>query len=355
MLLLLYIKEDARAVRQPIYGLFLGNLLILGLVLILRQQDVLSPSPGRPPDLSFLDEMGWLMVWGTTLLLIDGIAIVLLYEQLGKWLKSALFLRIAISAACILSFDQAGFYLVLRSLYGAPMQVLIAGWVGKMAAALFYSVLVTAYLRWVEARPVATEARLSDVFDILTYRERYEALLRRSAQDGLTGVLNREQFELLAKRLMSERASPGPLSLIVIDVDHFKSINDRLGHRGGDAVLKTIAQIIVEGIHASDKVFRYGGDEFVVVCPGTPQAAAMLLTERLRTALKLRNAGAEGGKITISAGVATRDGANADLASLFALADARLYAAKKAGRDRVVGDDMSAVGFSQPRGSELTA
>src|SRR5438270_715960 len=96
MLLLLYIKEDARAVRQPIYGLFLGNLLVLGLVLILREQSALSPSPGRPPDLAFLDEMGWLMVWGTTLLLIDGIGIVLLYEQLGKWMRSNLFLRVVV-------------------------------------------------------------------------------------------------------------------------------------------------------------------------------------------------------------------------------------------------------------------
>src|SRR4051812_25378810 len=67
MLLLLYIKDNARAVRQPIFGLFLGNLLILGLVVILRLHTVAMPGPGRAPDLHFLDEMGWLMLWGTCL------------------------------------------------------------------------------------------------------------------------------------------------------------------------------------------------------------------------------------------------------------------------------------------------
>jgi diguanylate cyclase (GGDEF)-like protein len=104
--------------------------------------------------------------------------------------------------------------------------------------------------------------------------------------------------------------------------------------------LRTIAQIITEGIRGSDSVFRYGGDEFVVVCPGTPHGAAMLLAERLRTALKLRSAGAPGGKITISAGVATSGTSGSDLLSLFSLADERLYAAKNAGRDRVVGDSV---------------
>jgi diguanylate cyclase (GGDEF)-like protein len=338
MILLLYIKEDARAVRQPIYGLFLGNLLVLGLVLILRQQDVLSPSPGRAPDLAFLDEMGWLMLWGTALLLVDSLAIVLLYEQIGKRLTKNLTIRIALSAMCILSFDQMGFYVVLHTLYGAPLQVLFGGWAAKMAAAIFYSALVSGYLRWVEARPIGKNTPLSEIFDELTYREKYEALLVQSARDSLTGVLNRNQFETLAVGMAAKERSGDLVSLIAIDIDMFKTINDQLGHRGGDGVLQAVARIIGEGIRGSDKVFRYGGDEFVIVCPGTPHTAAILLAERLRTAIKLRSAAARTGKFTISAGVATGEGPQGDLATLFAQADARLYQAKNSGRDRIVGE-----------------
>ncbi|TKB34764.1 MAG: GGDEF domain-containing protein, partial [Mesorhizobium sp.] len=91
MLLLLYIKEDAATVRQPIYGLLLGNTLMIGLVLILRLHDIAPLPDGKLPDIGFIDEMGWLMVWGTTLLFIDAILIILLYEKLGKYLRKAPF------------------------------------------------------------------------------------------------------------------------------------------------------------------------------------------------------------------------------------------------------------------------
>ena len=283
--------------------------------------------------------MGWLMVWGTSLLLIDGIAIVLLYEQLGKWLRSNLFLRVVLSAMCILSFDQLGFFLVLHALYGAPVAVLTAGWMAKMIAAVFYSTLIIAYLRLVEERPAGARARISDVFDLLTYREKYEALLVRSSRDGLTGVLNRDQFDRAGPQIAAASGRSGkPLSLIALDIDLFKTLNDRLGHGGGDAVLKLVAATIVEGLRSSDQVYRYGGDEFVIVCPDTPHAATMLLIERLRAAVLLRSAASDSGKVTISAGVATTLGPDYDLAALFGVADARLYAAKNAGRDRAVGE-----------------
>ncbi|RWJ15514.1 MAG: GGDEF domain-containing protein, partial [Mesorhizobium sp.] len=75
MLLLLYIKEDAATVRQPIYGLLLGNALMIGLVLVLRLHELAALPNGRRPDIGFIDQMGWLMVWGTTLLFLDAILI----------------------------------------------------------------------------------------------------------------------------------------------------------------------------------------------------------------------------------------------------------------------------------------
>ncbi|CAN5407754.1 GGDEF domain-containing protein [soil metagenome] len=338
MLLLLYIKDDARAVRQPIFGLFLGNLLIMGLVLILREHTVVTPGPGRVPDLSFLDEMGWLMLWGTLLLLVDSIAIVLLYEQLGKKLIKSSFWRILASMMCILSFDQAGFFLVLHMVYDAPYEVFWGGWIAKMLASLLYSGLAAGYLRWIEELPAAARVRIGDVFDTLTYREKYEALLARSSRDALTGVLNREQFDQVGHHLAEEsRATAKPLSVLVLDIDHFKSINDRLGHVKGDEVLKLIAQTLVREMRGLDKVFRYGGEEFVILCADTSHTAAVLLAERLRVATKLKTSFSEFGQVTISLGIATLLRPEDSFDEIFTLADQRLYQAKAEGRDCVVG------------------
>lgn len=339
MLLLLYIREDASTVRQPIYGLFIGNLLIVSLVVILRQHEMLSPG-GRPADLAFLDEMGLLMIWGTTLLLIDGIAIILLYERLGQFLRKWAFLRIFASAGLVLAFDQIGFFLALRYLYDAPMQVFIGGLVAKTGAALFFSLLVTLYLKWFERRPERGHVRIADVFDTLTYREKYEALLKRSAIDPLTGLLNREQFERLApEALAAARGGNTPLSLLIIDADRFKSINDRFGHPAGDQTLAIIGGELASGIRQGDLAFRYGGEEFLVLCKDTRHLAAGLLAERLRLAVKTRSAQAAAGMVTISAGVATYPDDAQTLDELIASADRRLFAAKDRGRDQVVCDD----------------
>jgi len=339
MLLLLYIREDASTVRQPIYGLFIGNLLIVSLVVILRQHEMLSPG-GRPADLAFLDEMGILMIWGTTLLLIDGIAIILLYERLGRLLRNWMFLRIFASASVVLAFDQAGFFLALSYLYDAPFEVFVGGLVAKIVAALFFSFLVTLYLKLFERRPERSNVRIGDVFDTLTYREKYEALLKRSAVDPLTGLLNREQFERLAPQAVeAARSSNTPLSLLIIDADRFKSINDRFGHPAGDQALAIIGGELAANISEGDLAFRYGGEEFLVLCKETPHAAASLLAERLRLAVKARSAQGAAGMVTISAGVATLPDHAGSLADLIASADRRLFAAKHLGRDRVVCDD----------------
>ena len=118
MLLLLYIKEDAAIVRQPIYGLLLGNALTVGLVILLRFHDIAPLPGGLAPDIGFIDDMGWLMVWGTALLYVDAILIILLYERLGRSFGKALFPRIVVSVACILTFDQIGFFAALHYVTG---------------------------------------------------------------------------------------------------------------------------------------------------------------------------------------------------------------------------------------------
>lgn len=337
MLLLLYMKEDAATVRQPIYGLLAGNALMIGLVLLLRMHDI-SPLPdGRRPDIGFIDEMGWLMVWGTTLLFIDAILIILLYEKLGAYLRNRPFARILTSVALVLTFDQAGFFTALHFVADAPIAVFFGGWFAKMSAALAFSAMLVAYLRWFEAHDATAPRGLSDIFDTLTYRERYEALVEHVGRDGLTGLLHRGRFDSDGETAVSvSLRTAKPLSLLIFDVDHFKSINDRFGHAEGDRVLKAMARLLCDMAEPGDQVFRIGGEEFAILS-ARPHAMARLYGENIRHAVKTAYSHGRF-DLTVSAGVATVGETTQRLTDLFALADQRLYKAKLTGRDRVVGE-----------------
>ena len=340
LLLIVYIREDATAVRQPIFGLLFGNLLTIALVLLLRRHAFVPVAPGVWPDVSFLDGMGGLMLWGTLLLFIDSILIILLYEKLGRWLSGHTTVRICASALIVLSFDQLGFFIGLNVLFGVPIEALFGGWLAKMAAAVLYGVLAGAYLRWFDAKPAVKPDghRLADIFDALTYRERYEALLEQSGRDGLTGLFHRGRFDTHGRLAAEQAIADGSaLSVLVIDVDHFKSVNDIHGHAIGDAVLRHIAGQIAAMIRETDAVFRYGGEEFVVLSPGLSHDAAVRLGQRICREVSMASPPGMSRTITVSVGVATAplDGRNLD--DLFACADARLYAAKSDGRDKVMG------------------
>lgn len=345
MLLLVYIREDAAVVRQPIYGLFIGNLLTVSIAFIMRQHDLVPLAPGRTADLAFIDEMGALMVWGTLLLLIDSILIILVYEKTRSWFGMRLLPRIAFSAAAIMTFDQLGFYLGLKMLIGADFTVMIGGWVAKMAAVAIYAAMATLYLRRFEAATDDTARRISDVFSVLTYRERYEDLLASSKRDALTGVLDRRELETQGRMMVISAVLGGrPVSLLVVDVDHFKEFNDRFGHAFGDIALKRIADAIAACVRPGDHVFRFGGEEFVVICDGVGSGAARNLGERIRR--EIASFADSGPSNTVSVGVAScaEDASNYD--DMFAIADRRLYEAKAAGRNCVIGRPVTADGKS---------
>lgn len=340
IILMMYIREDAAVVRQPIYGLLIGNFLMVGLVMVLRNHEVVSAVPGRLPDFKFVDEMGWLMVWGTTLLFIDSIAIILLYERLGSWLRRWPVTRSFVALAAILTFDQAGFFLALHYVSDAPWFVMFGGWCAKMGAALVYSLLVGAYLKWFETRtgPAPVPMRISDVFQTLTYRERYEDLLETSGRDALTGAYDRGRLEAAGATIVDTALQSGrPVSLLILDLDSFKAINDQYGHAQGDEMLRRIGDAFAGSLRKQDRLFRYGGDEFVILSDGLSHSAAMSLAERLRYAVVAATADQPGGPVTISIGVASCPRDALDVDHLFDVADDRLYVAKHAGRDRAVG------------------
>ena len=180
---------------------------------------------------------------------------------------------------------------------------------------------------------------LAMVADI-TDRKRMEETLRRLAtQDSLTGLFNRRYFFAVAKREFQRSQRYGhSLALLLLDIDYFKRINDAYGHRAGDQVLRTIAEIMRGGLRQVDIPCRYGGEEFVMLLPETPLDTAIAVAQRLGATLAETPIPTEKGPlpVTVSIGVAgMTNGEGLTLDLLLERADQAMYAAKQAGRNRV--------------------
>ena len=168
-------------------------------------------------------------------------------------------------------------------------------------------------------------------------RARAAELEEVSRTDHLTGLHNRRHVEDHLRSLTSWARRHGkPLSVLVIDVDHFKDVNDTLGHAAGDEVLQEVARRLRDGLRAEDVVGRWGGEEFLVLLPDTGAAAASVLGERLCAVVRSTPVTTSRGEVvvTISIGGAAAEGPGEH--DLVQLADHQLYAAKGAGRDRVL-------------------
>jgi two-component system cell cycle response regulator len=164
-------------------------------------------------------------------------------------------------------------------------------------------------------------------------------LLQEALTDPLTRLHNRRYgLDRFKQEWSFAEHSDSPLSCLMLDIDHFKRINDQRGHEIGDVVLAQVARLIESGCRKNDVVFRYGGEEFCIVSPATPLQEALLLGERIVSAIRKGRFGKQGDDfpVTLSVGVASRSAATADVDTLVAQADKALYAAKEHGRDRVM-------------------
>ena len=190
---------------------------------------------------------------------------------------------------------------------------------------------------WVATHEDVTERRRAEE----ALRQAKDQLEQFALHDPLTGLANRrkfiERFEYDAARALRNRT---PLSLLMVDIDHFKQINDRLGHLAGDACLKAIAGLLSAGARKVDLVARFGGEEFVVLLPETAAEGALLAGERMRARIQaepvsIREAAAPLA-VTVSIGAATAHSAvTVTFEELLGLADAAMYRAKRDGRNLV--------------------
>ncbi len=194
-------------------------------------------------------------------------------------------------------------------------------------------------LRWNAVVVVAGVWVIALLIYFLIANRRYrQQLVKLASQDALTGLPNRRRTaELAIAALEAAAATQIPVTIAVIDMDHFKDINDRCGHATGDYVLKEFARAGREALRSTDILGRWGGEEFLLVMPETPVELALANLERLRTlvfGIRLPAVGS-GLQVTFSAGLATNDETTRSLDELIARADAALYAAKNEGRDLI--------------------
>lgn len=178
---------------------------------------------------------------------------------------------------------------------------------------------------------------------IETFNAQLQEALAREQQnartDDLTGINNRRHFFALARQAFSVAVRyRHPLSAILLDLDHFKAINDRWGHQIGDDVLKNVADIAQRHLRSADILGRYGGEEFIVLLPDSTAEQSKVVAERIRGEIESSNLDTPKGRVdlTVSAGVAdTTQGGLDSIERLIGLADQALYAAKQAGRNRI--------------------
>lgn len=250
----------------------------------------------------------------------------------------------------MLVVSQLGFAGAAVSVCLTAIVAVIATLEGRGPVVLLAGLDVTHQIAYIQVFIAAMVAMTLPVAVTLSERERLRVELERAnvvlrslaMTDSLTGLANRRYFDDMLEREW-RRAARGTdvLSLLLVDIDHFKLYNDYYGHPAGDRCLKTVAQALkVAACRSADIIARYGGEEFAVILPETPPEGAQAIAEALRVAverLNIEHVKSEAGRLTISVGYASATGSLEERsAALVERADRALYAAKSEGRNRVI-------------------
>ena len=338
--LLVYVREDALEARKLIYALVLSNVTVGWLLFSIGYQLRIGSARSllAVPAAAFIQPAGSL-IFGTTLLFADSVLIVVLYELFARRVRG-FFLKALATMTIVLAVDSVLFVSITFAAHPDYRSILLSTVVGKSVLGACFAGVMALYLWRFEraAVPAVKTWGVRSLFAILTYRERFEILSRLAVRDGLTGVFNRAYFdESLEREVAACKRLAWKTSLLLLDLDHFKQLNDLQGHIAGDRALKEVAELLRTRTRSTDIVSRYGGEEFAIILPDTDLRAAVMVAESIRAKVEqLSLPGVNSGVLTCTIGVASCP-ADADTAvTLLETADRRLYAGKHAGRNRVV-------------------
>jgi len=333
LLLLTYIREGAFVARQPIIGLLIGTFLLLIMISLLGFDHVRLPA-GRQADITFLGQLGALMLWGTLLLFIETLFVFRLFERLMLWSGGNLWLSIWGTLVVCTTFDQLFFFPAIHLGFGIPWAAGLGGWIGKLMATAFYAALLTLFLRRVEGVPVRA-ARTAGIAPSGGMRF-----------DPATGAFHPSRFNILAQNLLSVSTTTGrPLSLMLVDVELAPDEGGRAPNAGdlsqidqGGDLMRQIAQAMSDCLRAGDYVVRHDGSMFAILAPGLSHNAAVQVASVLRQRVDaLSSLPPDCVLPGLNIGVVTAPIDGETLPALLSLADHRVYAAKELGRNRVVG------------------
>jgi diguanylate cyclase (GGDEF)-like protein len=332
--LLVYLVEDAEGARRLIYGLLLANGL-LSLLTLSVSVHLLGPA-ARPlldiPIEIFLQNPR-VMVVGTVVLFLDTILVILVYEGLSR--ISSLFIRLWLTLSVVLLFDSLMFVTGVFVELDSYTSIMWSSVVGKLIMALPAALAIALLHRLFDRAPLAEAESVGDIFNLLTYRQRYESIRKESRIDPLTGLLNRRALD---EQLASMKDSD-VYALLLIDIDKFKAVNDDLGHAAGDVVLAQVATALRSSLRDRDAAYRFGGEEFLIVVRNASCEEGARVGERVREHISDSFSAApvsDGRDITVTIGVSSSPEDDVDSDRLFEVADQRLYQGKSDGRDRVV-------------------
>lgn len=348
-ILLVYIKEDAEESRNLVYGLIFANITLSLFTLLIGAHVAGSPNAEMiDVPVEFFIYQPRVLFLGTLVLVVDVFLIILSYEFLGRFVEH-LFLRIYSSMAFVLLLDSVLF--VSLAFFDHPqfLPILQASLIGKLLVAALYSLLLYAYLIFEERRSLINampEHGFKDMFTFLTYRQKYEQLREKALRDPLTGLYNRGYLnEYLPQEIATAIRASRPMAVLMVDIDHFKAVNDTHGHQAGDKILEFVAHAMTETARDMDVVCRYGGEEFTIILPETNKARATSFGHRLQA--NLVNLYPEFTEelacaVTITIGVCIVPDEARNMTEALSCADKRLYKGKLIGRNCVVVDDDGA-------------
>lgn len=332
--LLVYIVDDAAGARRFIYSLLIAN-IIISLVAVSVSQHMLRDEARMLIDLPIetFKQNPKIMIIGTVTLFLDTILIIILYEFLTR-LRN-LFLRMTVALCGVLIFDSLIF--ITGSFYTSDnyFNILYSSILGKLIMVTPATMAVAVLHHFMKKAGNKGTENIGDIFNLLTYRQKYELAKIDSLVDPMTRLYNRRAFD----KAYTGWIKIGTYAILMIDADDFKKVNDELGHATGDKVIKLIASAITSQLRGSDVAYRYGGEEFVVFLPYTTRSDAVGIGERIRVTLDqklLQNPLSDGRKITLSIGVAVapKDGKHSN--EILKSADQRLYWAKNHGKNQIV-------------------